>query len=95
MTAPVVRLGCDASIRCMSIRRTTLAADHDDLAVLEHEASRRGVSLAAVLRETVAREAESLRRKATPRFGVVSGDGTATRAIAADEHAPARSALRS
>ena len=35
-------------------RRTTLAADADDLAVLEGEARRRGVSLAQVLRETVA-----------------------------------------
>lgn len=79
----------------MSIRRTTLAADRDDLAVLEHEARRRGISLAAMLRETVSREADSLRRRAAPRFGVVRGDGTATRAVAADEHAPARSGPRS
>jgi Ribbon-helix-helix protein, copG family len=71
-------------------RRTTLAADADDLALLEAEARRRGVSLASILRELVAREAESLRSERRPRFGVVRGDGGSTRAIEADEHAPAR-----
>jgi hypothetical protein len=74
----------------MAIRRTTVAAESDDLAVLEGEARRRGVSLAQVLREAVEHEARRLRRSATPRFGIVRGDGTATAAIAADEHAPAR-----
>ena len=77
------------------MRRTTLAAEDDDLALLEREARRRGVSLATVLREAVAREADSLRRKASPRFGVVYGDGGATRAIADDEQAPARGSGRS
>jgi len=74
----------------MATRRTTLAADSDDLAVLEHEARRRGLSLARVLRELVEREADRLRAGARPRLGVVHGDGTATRQIARDEHAPAR-----
>jgi hypothetical protein len=79
----------------MAVRRTTLAADSDDLAVLEGEARRRGVALAQVLREAVEREAGRLRRRATPRFGIVRGDGTATRTIARDEHAPARRPGRS
>jgi hypothetical protein len=74
----------------MATRRTTLAAESDDLAVLEREARRRGVSLAQVLREIVQREAEELRDRARPRFGVVRGDGGATGRIARDEHAPAR-----
>jgi hypothetical protein len=74
----------------MSIRRTTVAAESDDLAVLESEARRRGVALAQVLREAVEREAGRLRRNAEPRFGIVRGDGTATSSIARDEHAPAR-----
>jgi hypothetical protein len=79
----------------MSIRRTTVAAESDDLAVLETEARRRGVALAQVLREAVEREAGRLRRKAEPRFGIVRGDGTATASIARDEHAPARRSSRS
>jgi hypothetical protein len=79
----------------MGVRRTTVAAEMDDLAILEHEARRRGVSLATVLGEAVAREADALRRDALPRFGIVRGDGGATRRIAADEHAPARSGGRS
>jgi hypothetical protein len=79
----------------MAIRRTTVAAESDDLAVLESEARRRGVTLTEVLREAVGREAGRLRRRATPRFGIVHGDGTATQRIAADEPAPARRPGRS
>jgi hypothetical protein len=74
----------------MVTRRTSLVVESDDLAVLEGEARRRGVSLAQVLRELVKREAEDLRGRARPRFGIVRGDGTATSQIARDEHAPAR-----
>ena len=77
----------------MAVRRTTLAADSADLAVLEGEARRRGVSLAQVLREIVAREASELRRRHRPRFGI------GTRGIAQlsvdDEESPARGRLRS
>lgn len=76
-------------------RRTTLAADADDLALLEGEARRRGISLAQVLRELVAREAQELRRTRRPRFGIVRGDGCATATIAADEDAPGRDSGRS
>ena len=79
----------------MAIRRTTVAAERDDLAVLEGEARRRGVALAQVLREAVEREAQRLRDDARPRFGIVRGDGTATRIVASDEHAPARRGGRS
>jgi hypothetical protein len=79
----------------MTVRRTTVAAERDDLAVLEREARRRGVSLARVLREAVEREADRLRAGASPRLGVVHGDGSATRQIAGDEHAPARRRTRS
>jgi hypothetical protein len=79
----------------MPTRRTTVAADTDDLAVLGSEARRRGVALAQVLREAVEREAGRLRGETAPRFGIVRGDGNATRTIAGDEHAPARRPGRS
>jgi hypothetical protein len=84
----------DASIWCMATRRTTVTAEHDDLAVLAHEARKRGVTLSQVLREAVAHEAHRLRDAAAPRFGIVRGDGNATNAIAEDEQAPARRGAR-
>jgi hypothetical protein len=72
------------------IKRTTLAADQDDLAVLEAEARRRRVSLALVLRELVAKEADALRRERKPRFGIARSGVGAARAASRDEHAPAR-----
>lgn len=74
----------------MAIRRTTLAAEQDDLAVLEAEAERRGVSLAQVLRETVSHEAHQLRRRNRPRFGVSTSSGGAAQAAGRDEDAPLR-----
>ncbi len=74
----------------MTTRRTTLAADPADLAVLEGEARRRGVSLAQVLREVVAREADDLRARRKPRFGIARGPADAARASVEDEHAPVR-----
>lgn len=79
----------------MTTRRTTVAASSDDLAVLESEARRRKVTLSRVLREAVEREAGRLRGDARPRFAIAAGDGTATRTIAGDEHAPARRRGRS
>jgi hypothetical protein len=73
------------------IRRTTVAAEDGDLAVLEKEAKRRGVSLSYVLREAVANQADKIRGQTKPRFGIVNGDGTATKRIAAQENAPALS----
>ena len=74
----------------MAIRRTTLAAEGDDLALLQGEAKRRGVSLAHLLRELVAREADALRVKQRPRFGVARTRQGAAQVAAADEHAPMR-----
>jgi Ribbon-helix-helix protein, copG family len=74
----------------MATRRTTLAADPDDLALLEQEARRRGVSLARVLRELVAREADELRLARRPRFGIARTREGAAQVAAADERAPLR-----
>jgi Ribbon-helix-helix protein, copG family len=79
----------------MPTRRTTLAADSNDLALLEREARRRGVSLAQVLREIVAREATELRRRRRPRFGIAAGGGGIAELSWRDEEAPARGRLRS
>ncbi len=59
------------------VRRTTVSAEADDLAVLEDEARRRGLSLASVLREAVAEKASEVRStRPRPRFGLFSsGDG--------------------
>ncbi len=71
------------------IRRTTLAAETDDLDLLEAEARRRGVSLAQVLRELVAQRSAELRRARQPRFGLVrSGDGGLADLSWQDEEAP-------
>jgi hypothetical protein len=79
------------------IRRTTLAAESDDLAVLEDEARRRGVSLAAVLREIVADAAQARRAaRPRPRWPLYSGSGEAVAELSvADEEGPAAGRLRS
>jgi hypothetical protein len=74
----------------MPVRRTTLGASHDDLALLEAEARRRNVSLARVLRELVEREAAALREARKPRFGVARTKDGAAQIASADEHAPVR-----
>lgn len=78
------------------IRRTTLAAESADLAVLEAEARRRGVSLASVLREVVADAAATRRATAPrPRWGVFAGDRDLAKRTADDESSPALGGLRS
>ena len=74
----------------MAIRRTTVAAEADDLAILEGEARRRGTSLARVLGDAIAREAADLRRRNRPRFGVARTEGGAAAAATRDEDAPRR-----
>lgn len=74
----------------MPVRRTTLAAESDDLALLEAEARKQGVSLASALRQVVAREADRLRREHRPRFGVARSGVGAARMSSKDEHAPVR-----
>jgi hypothetical protein len=74
----------------MMTRRTTLRADPEDLALLEGEARRRGLSLALVLRELVARGANELRFARRPRFGVARTSEGSGQVAAADEQAPLR-----
>ena len=52
-------------------KRTTVAAEADDLAVLKHEARRRAISFAALLGEVVQKEAAAIRAARRPRIGVV------------------------
>ncbi len=66
------------------VRRTTVAANADDLATLEAEAIRRGVSLTTVLAEAVADRAAALRTR-RPRLGIArSTDGRSAREVAAE-----------
>ncbi len=72
------------------IRRTTLAAEADDLSTLESEARRRGISLAALLRDLVGERAGALREANRPRFGIGrSGRGDVATESVRDEDAPA------
>lgn len=57
------------------MRRTTLAAEADDLATLEAEARRRDVPLTVVLAEAVREKAEALRLGRRPRLGVATSGG--------------------
>ncbi|MER3410599.1 MAG: hypothetical protein C4306_11075 [Thermoleophilia bacterium] len=79
----------------MTVRRTTVAADSADLLVLDSEAQRRGVSLAQVLREIVAREAIELRRRHRSRFGIGRPAAGIAQLAVNDEESPARGRLRS
>lgn len=79
----------------MSVRRTTVTADADDLAVLEAEARRRGVPLSQVLREGVAWQAEALRAERRPRFGVGRGEPGLSTTSVEDEASPAGGRTRS
>lgn len=76
------------------MRRTTVTAADEDFVVLEGEARRRGVSLAAVLREAVTEKAESVRiASPRPRYPLfASGDGTLSEQSWMDEGAPYRDA---
>jgi Ribbon-helix-helix protein, copG family len=73
-------------------RRTTVTAEADDLAVLEEEARRRGVSLSQVLRELVAAGADQVRNtRPRPRLGLfASGEGNLSELSWTDEDAPYR-----
>ena len=79
----------------MSVRRTTVTADAEDLAVLEAEARRRGVALSQLLRESVARQAEALRAERRPRFGVGRGEPDLSMTSVEDEASPAGGGSRS
>jgi hypothetical protein len=69
----------------MSQQRTTVTAPTDALRTLQAEAERRGVSLAAVLREAVEEKARSLRMGRRPRVAVArSTDGRAAAEVASE-----------
>jgi hypothetical protein len=83
----------DAIITHM-VKRTTVSADDDDLATLEREGQRRGVSLSQMLREAVVEYAAEIRAANAPRFGVARGPGHLSEASAVDQDAPIRAADR-
>ena len=56
------------------IRRTTVAARDDDLAVLATEARARGLSLSRMLGELVAERAQTLRSQHRPRLAIFRAD---------------------
>jgi hypothetical protein len=75
------------------MRRTTVVAKEEDLAVLEHDARARGISLGRALGEAVALRAEDLRRNRRPQLGVFSAE--ASIAELAESENPADRAFRS
>jgi hypothetical protein len=80
----------------MAVRRTTLAAEADDLALLQTEARKRGISLAQLLREVVAERAQQLRTTNRPRFGVIASGGKGiAAAMEQDPDGPAARSYRS
>lgn len=76
----------------MVLSRTTVAAKHDDLAVLRAEARRRGVTLSVALSEAVTQAADDLREQRRPRFGLGCSGNGAARAAAANPDEPIKSA---
>jgi hypothetical protein len=68
-------------------RRTTVIASEEDLAVIAHEASARGISLGRMLGEAVARQAEELRQSRRPRVATFRAEVSI--ATAAEEDNPA------
>ncbi len=70
------------------MKRTTVSADPDDLATLEYEAKRRGVSLTHVLREAVAEYAAEVRSSHLPSFGIARGGPDLSQLTVDDEVSP-------
>jgi hypothetical protein len=77
------------------MRRTTVAAAEDDLAVLVGEARRRGTSLARLLGEAVAEKADRIRRVRRPSVGIFQADTGIAVAMDADHDGPAATSFRS
>jgi hypothetical protein len=73
-------------------RRTTVTANAEDFAVLEREAQLRGISMAQMFRELIAREAHELRVRRRPRFPLFRSGGGENLADLSwqDEDAPYR-----
>jgi hypothetical protein len=66
-------------------RRTTVSANHEDLATLENEARRRGSSLSSVLAEAVEEKAIAIKRAHRPRLGLGRSTDGASAAQTATE----------
>jgi hypothetical protein len=77
------------------IKRTTLAAEADDLGVLKEEARRRGVSLAALLSDVVQREASAIRASRRPRIGIIERQVSIAKAMDEAPDAAVSSEFRS
>ena len=74
-----------ASCITMQRRRTTVTSDASELATLEAEARRRGVSLSMVLEEAVAEKARAIRAARRPRLALArSSDGRSAAEVTAD-----------
>jgi hypothetical protein len=77
------------------MRRTTVAADDDDIAVLAGDARCRGTSLARLLGEAVAEKADRIRRVSRPSGGIFAADIGIAAAMYADHDGPAATSFRS
>ncbi len=71
---------------CITMRRrTTVTSNAAELATLEAEARRRGVSLSTVLEEAVAEKARAIRAARRPRLALArSSDGRSAAEVTAD-----------
>ncbi|MEX1022960.1 MAG: ribbon-helix-helix protein, CopG family [Dehalococcoidia bacterium] len=72
------------------IKRTTVAANTDDLAILEREAKRRGVPLNHILREAVTKYAAEIRTTRRPHLGIAHVEANVSQMSVDDEDAPYR-----
>lgn len=63
------------------LRRTTVVAEDDDLALLAREARERGTSLGRLLGRLVAEEAAQLRRDRRPRVAMFHVEGDIAEAM--------------
>jgi hypothetical protein len=71
------------------IQRTTVAANEEDLETLRAEARLRGVSLAHLAGEILARKAAELRRERRPRLGIGRSGGGVSQESVEREDLPA------
>ncbi|MCK9485787.1 MAG: hypothetical protein M0R73_03675 [Dehalococcoidia bacterium] len=72
------------------MKRTTVSMSEDDYLVLEHEARRRGVPLAHLLREATVEYVAELRTHRKPRLGIANVPGNISQESVDDETSPAR-----
>lgn len=65
----------------MPWNRTTVVADHHDLAVVSGEARRRGISLGRLLGELVREEADRIRQSRRPRVATFRAETSIAEAM--------------